>query len=292
MYTTLITTDQLSEILADPSLVIIDCRFSLSNSSLGRRQYQSDHLPHAHYADLNLDLSAKTTLTTGRHPLPAPQDFQRLLSGWGVSPQHQVVVYDAEGGAMAASRLWWLLKLYGCTAAAVLDGGYSAWKSEGRPTTQRIPALQHEHGFTGRMNSTMYLTMPQMEVFYRDPDRLVMDARTAGRYAGLEETIDLVAGHIPGAINLPYTTLIGPDGKLLPAEKIRAIFKEKAGNTPPENITVYCGSGVTSALILLAMESAGIHRIKLYPGSWSEWIRSSHHQIAVRPGHSHLSCRE
>jgi thiosulfate/3-mercaptopyruvate sulfurtransferase len=281
MYTDIISTQELANLLGSPDLLLVDCRFELADPLSGSEMYAEDHLPGAFFCDLNTQMSAKPTPTTSRHPLPRIEDFRRLLTGWGITPQTQVVVYDAEGGAMAAGRLWWMLRICSHNSVAVLDGGYPKWILENRPVDANPPAPRKPVKNAYSFNPELIITYQQIEKVMRDPEWLLLDARGPMRYAGQEEVIDPVGGHIPGAVNLPYATLLETPGKLLPKEALYPKLKAILGGHSPEKTVVYCGSGVTSILLLQAFESVGIQGVRLFAGSWSEWIRLPQHEIAA-----------
>lgn len=271
LYQTILSTATLAENLENPSWVTIDCRFRLNDTAFGRNAYLSGHIPGAFYAHLDEDLSGKIIPGhTGRHPLPDAGVLAALFSSWGIGPGVQVVGYDDMGGAMAA-RLWWLLKWLGHNAVAVLDGGIPHWEAEGRPLSQAIPPRRNAQ-FVPHPQNNLIADAEAVGRMCLDPDYAVVDSRAPERYRGEVEPIDPVAGHIPGAVNLPHTTNIGSDGRFLPQEVIRENFIRVMEGRDAQHCTFYCGSGVTAAHNLLAMEYAGLNGGKLYPGSWSEWI--------------------
>jgi thiosulfate/3-mercaptopyruvate sulfurtransferase len=270
-YTTLVSTELLAAHLDDPAWVVMDCRYNLMDEGWGRAEYEQAHIPGAVFADLLDDLSSPPGPGTGRHPLPAPEQFIARASGWGIGPGTQVVVYDMAGGAFAA-RLWWMLRYFGHTAVALLDGGFPKWQREGRPArsgVERRPPAR----FEGRPQPALEADAAEVDRIRRDPAYKVVDARAPARYRGEQEPIDPVAGHIPGAVNRFHELNLAPDGAFLPAEELRAQYAALLGGVPPENAVVYCGSGVTSCHLLVALEHAGLPGGRLYVGSWSEWIR-------------------
>lgn len=277
MYTTLIDSLTLSQRLDRPDWVVLDCRFDLMQPEAGLQAYLAGHLPGARYADLNKDLSGPVTPFSGRHPLPDPGDFARQLGRWGISNNSQVVVYDAGNGAYAV-RLWWMLRWLGHAAVALLDGGLAAWQTAGLPLTRVIPqpvSRQFEVHLQGDSN----VTLAQLRRGLQDKAISVVDARTAARYAGEEEPIDPVAGHIPGALNYPYDANLDASGRFLDAGSLKARFARLAER--PEQVVHMCGSGVTACHNLLAMEIAGLAGSKLYAGSWSEWVRDPKNPIRI-----------
>ena len=277
-HTTLIDATTLHARLDDPDWIVVDCRFSLADPEAGRRAYRDSHLPGAHYAHLDEDLSGPVTPTTGRHPLPDPERLARKLGVWGIDRDTRVVAYDDMGGMLAAARLWWLLRWLGHTACAVLDGGLPAWRRAGWPLTAEAPSARPTT-FAPRpddrlwMSTEQVLTLPAADV--------LLDARAAARYRGEMEPIDPVAGHIPGALNLPTDGNLTPDGPFLPVAALRARFAAALGDRPPPSVIHTCGSGVTACHNLLAMEVAGLGGSRLYAGSWSEWVRDPRRAVAV-----------
>ncbi len=278
MYTTLISTEELASHLTDTNWAIVDCRFELTQPEWGFRSYQEGHIPGAVYAHLDRDLASPTTPQTGRHPLPEVETMAERLGNWGINNDTQVVVYDTSGGAFAA-RLWWQLRFLGHQATALLDGGFQKWQLEGRATAAGVETRSPVQ-FIAEPDWTMVADVNEVERIRENPGYCLIDARAPERYRGEREPIDPVAGHIPGAVNRFHGANLGPDGSFLPAETLRAQFHELLGAVPPQQVVVYCGSGVTSIHHLIAMETAGLHGARLYPGSWSEWIRDPNRPIA------------
>ncbi len=280
MHTTLIAAAELRAMR--PAVVIFDCRFDLANPAAGRAAYLGGHVPGAHYADLNADLAAPVGAASGRHPLPSPAALARFLANHGVREDTQVVAYDEANGAFAA-RLWWLLRWLGHDAVAVLDGGLEAWVASGgeletgaRDPSGRVPIP----AFSVRLRARLALTTAQVQAALRDPERLLIDARAPDRYAGRTEPLDPVAGHVPGAVNQPFTDNLDPKARFLPAAELKSHWLARLGEAAPENAIMMCGSGVTACHNLLAMEIAGLPGATLYGGSWSEWIRDPSRPIA------------
>jgi thiosulfate/3-mercaptopyruvate sulfurtransferase len=278
-FTHLISVAALQAHLNHPDWVVVDCRFSLADTEAGRRAYRSGHIPGAWYAHLDEDLSGPIVKgKTGRHPLPDPAFVQGRFSDWGIGAHTQVVAYDDLGGAMAA-RLWWLLRWLGHEAVAVLNGGFQAWVSEHGECSTALPSTR-EGGFAPHLNPDMARDSRFIEQHLQDPTFLLVDSRAPERYRGDVEPIDPVAGHIPGAVNLFHATNIGPDGLFLPEAALRQKFEALLQGHEAEKTVFYCGSGVTAAHNLLAMEVAGIKGASLYPGSWSEWIADPSRPVA------------
>jgi thiosulfate/3-mercaptopyruvate sulfurtransferase len=279
-FTHLISTNELSE-SRKPDWVIIDCRFDLANPDWGFLNYQEGHLPDAVYAHLDHDLSGKVTAQTGRHPLPDPDLFARKLTSWGITSNTQVVVYDTTAGSFAV-RLWWLLRYFGHSSVALLDGGYPKWLHEIRPFQTGVfqPTPAHIR-YNPSIHPEMIVSTAEVERIRQDPAFALIDARASQRFSGETEPIDAVAGHIPGALNRFHARDITPDGVFKPLPRLRTEFDQLLNGTPAQNVVVYCGSGVTSCHLLLAMEMVGLSGARLYAGSWSEWIRDPSRPIAV-----------
>ncbi len=270
-YTTLISTTDLADHLTDPDWAVIDCRFAVADKGRGRRDYLAGHIPGAVYAHLDDDLAGPVIAgVTGRHPLPDLEAFARTLSGWGVGPGVQVVAYDDAGGAYAA-RLWWMLRWLGHEAVAVLDGAWQAWVAEDRPTVAG-QETRPERVFIPHPRPELLATATEVDAIRLDPGWRLLDARGADRFRGENETLDPVAGHIPGALSLPYAGNLAPDGHFLPPEALAARFAAVLGDAPSQRVVCSCGSGVTAAHDLLAMLHTGLGEGRLYAGSWSEWI--------------------
>ena len=287
---TLIGAQALRERLGDPRLAIVDCRFDLLNPDAGRQAYLSGHIPGARYADLNRDLSGSIGPGTGRHPLPAPETFAAWLAANGIDNGSQVIAYDAGNGSIAA-RLWWLLRWVGHEAVAVLDGGFDAWTAGGgalrsgapEPPPAGLgvpPARPDARPFTPGISAQGVLSSVELEHALRDPRSLLVDARAPERYAGTVEPIDPVAGHIPGAVNHPFTANLDVRGFFLPAAELGRRWRERLAGKSPESLIAMCGSGVTACHNLLSLEIAGLNGARLYAGSWSEWIRDPRRPIA------------
>ncbi len=268
-FNTVIDAATLAERLGAPDWVIVDCRFDLIDTTAGERHYLASHIPGAVYAHLDRDLSAPRDPTGrgGRHPLPSPAAMTRLFGRLGIEPGVQVVAYDDQGGHYAA-RLWWMLRAMGHEAAAVLDGGWPAWLAAGLPTAAGPGPVPAGRLFSGEPRPGLVATLEEAA-----GARLLVDSRAPERYRGEVEPFDPVAGHIPGAVNRPYSANWDAAGRWWPQEALLAEFLDLLGETPPEAATFYCGSGVSACVNLLAMARAGLPLGRLYVGSWSEWSR-------------------
>lgn len=266
----------LYERLNDPNIVIADCRFVLGQPDAGRQGYEAGHIPGAVYADLERDLSGPIGPHGGRHPLPEPEQMAAAFGRMGIDAAKTVVAYDEQGGAMA-SRLWWMLRYAGHDNVRVLDGGFGAWKAAGYPTSTE-PAQVRETTFKLALQPDMLLTAQDVRARLGRAGTKLVDSREPRRYLGLEEPIDPVAGHIPGAVNRFWKDALDESGRWKPAEGQRERFADWDRG---EEIVVYCGSGVTACPNVLALTEAGFHNVKLYGGSWSDWISYKDNPIAT-----------
>ena len=274
VFSTLISVEEVFPHLSDPNWAMIDCRFSLENPRRGRQDYLAAHLPGAVYASLDEDLSAPVVPgQTGRHPLPSMEKLTQLFSGWGIDSEVQVVAYDdyPNMGLSTAPRLWWMLRWLGHERVAVLDGGWFRWVSQGFPLQAGI-VTRPRRQFVPSVQPQLLADSDWVEKIRLDQNARLFDSRSADRYRGENETLDPVAGHIPGAINAPYSENVGAEGLFLPPESLRERFAPLIGETPANQVVFYCGSGVTAANNVLAFAHAGLGDARLYAGSWSEWI--------------------
>jgi thiosulfate/3-mercaptopyruvate sulfurtransferase len=262
--------------LYEPDIIIVDCRFQLGKPESGRNAYEEAHIPGAVYLDLEQDLSGPVGEHGGRHPLPDVATLAARLGRAGIGNEFRVVAYDDQGGAMA-SRLWWLLSYLGHEAVYVMDGGFSAWQTLGLPVSSEqkvifpktfVPVPRHE----------MVADMEEVKAKVGTPGVVVVDSREGPRFRGEVEPIDPVAGHIPGARNLFWAEGRRADGTWKSADEQAARFVDLSQD---DEIIVYCGSGVTATPNLLALQEAGFTRVKLYAGSWSDWISYSSNPIAT-----------
>lgn len=280
-YSTITSTETLAEHLDDPDWVILDARFTLDDEQWGKAEYQKSHVPGAIYADLAHDLAGTIVAgRTGRRPLPDPSTFAATLSAWGIDGTTQVVVYDAKGGLMAASRAWWMLRWLGHDAVAVLDGGWPQWIAEGRTVTAETRSRAPRH-FEARERPERVASLADVDLARTDPRAAVFDSRSAEGFHGLGVYQDPVRGHIPGARLANRADTLAEDGRLRPPEELRAHYRRLLGDVPPERAIFYCGSGVTAAQNLLALAHAGLGDARHYIGSWSEWILDPKRPVAL-----------
>jgi thiosulfate/3-mercaptopyruvate sulfurtransferase len=283
MPTTLIEPAALAAHLADPDWAIVDCRFDLARPEWGALAWAAGHIPNALYAHLDGDLSGPRTALTGRHPLPAIAALTATFGRWGIDKKVQVVAYDQGAGAYAA-RLWWLLRWLGHQQVAVLDGGFAAWERAGLPletaATVRAPRRFTAAPAAGLVVTTAALAQAVAAGALTRGELTLVDARSADRFAGQNETLDPVAGHIPGARNHPFSGNLDAHGRFLSAPELRRCWAGTLRERPAPTLIAMCGSGVTACHNLLALEAAGLAGARLYAGSWSEWIRDPARPVA------------
>ncbi len=283
MSTTLIEPPELAAHLEDPDWAILDCRFELPRPDWGARAWAEAHIPHALYAHLDRDLSGARSAANGRHPLPQPAALAASFGRFGIDERVQVVAYD-QGAGMYAARLWWLLRWLGHEAVAVLNGGLAAWQAAGLALESTPPARAPRRFFAapaaGGVVESAALARSVADGVLERGEQLLVDARSAERFAGLNETIDPVAGHIPGARNHPFAANLDAQGRFLPAAELRRRWQATLHGRPAADVIAMCGSGVTACHNLLALQIAGLAGARLYAGSWSEWIRDPARPVA------------
>ena len=265
-----VSADWLHSHLHDPQIIIVDCRFALMDRDLGRKQYQESHIEGAYYLDLNLDLSSPVQKYGGRHPLPDFEQLATKLSAMGVtsgektSDKKTVIAYDDSRFAFA-SRLWWLLRYMGHEQVAVLDGGFAGWQAQNYAVSSEISTAKFGK-FIPKIQTDWVVDMETVKARKDLPEVMLVDAREGDRYRGEREPIDPIAGHIAGAVNYPWMELTNAQGFVIADQGDRW---EQVKNA--KEVIVYCGSGVTACVNLLALKLAGIDTGKLYAGSWSDW---------------------
>jgi thiosulfate/3-mercaptopyruvate sulfurtransferase len=271
--TPVVTSTWLAAQLTEPAknLVVIDCRFSLADPSLGQQQYASGHIPGAYYLDLNQDLSGPVQTRGGRHPLPEPAQLANKIAAMGVTPETLIVAYDDSRFAFAA-RLWWLMRWLGHTNVALLDGGFRTYQQAGYPLSQEVPP-KVPGTWQPQPHWDWVVDIDTIKASQNLPNTVLIDSREPERYRGEREPIDPIAGHIPGAVNYPWQEVTDSSGRLRPAVELQAHWAkiQTSSQMSDSQIMVYCGSGVTACVNLLALEAAGIQGAKLYAGSWSDW---------------------
>jgi thiosulfate/3-mercaptopyruvate sulfurtransferase len=267
-YTTLVDTATLQAHLDDPSWLVVDVRHQLADTGYGERAYAAGHIPGAVFLHCDRDLSGSMTGSSGRHPLPDAEKLAKRLGEIGVGATTQVVVYDDAQG-MIAGRLWWLLRWLGHDSVALLDGGLQAWQAASGALTGVLPILSAQT-FVARPQDRLVKADYVLERI-ETPHMHLVDARSADRFRGENESIDPVGGHIPGAVNRFFKDNLQPDGRFKPAAELRAEWLAVLAGALPDQVVHQCGSGVSACLNMLAMEIAGLPGSLLYAGSWSEW---------------------
>lgn len=276
---TLVTTEDLAAHLNDPNWIVLDCRFTLTDTRAGRQAFEKAHIPGARYVHLDDDLAAPVGEGTGRHPLPDPRVLTEKLCQWGVGVNTQVVAYDDSFGSIAC-RLWWTLRWLGHPGVALLDGGYPKWLREKRPVDDQIPASP-KGDCDCLPEPDQIVTADDVLHASRSGEQLIVDARPDRRFSGEYEPLDPVAGHVPGAINYPFDENLDVDGTFLPPEALRENYQALLNGKPASQVIHMCGSGIVTCHNVLAMEIAGLPGSRLYPGSWSEWITDPSHPVAT-----------
>ncbi|WP_026706531.1 sulfurtransferase [Flavobacterium soli] len=270
-FSPLIQPQELLELQHSKNLILVDA----SNGKDAYANYQRQHLDKALFVDLNTELAdIKEDVTDGgRHPLPTIEQFSKTLSRLGISKESHVVVYDDKMGANAAARFWWMLKAVGHEKVQVLDGGFQEAERVGFPINSKVVSTTPTTYFIEDWKLPL-ATMDEVEAVVQDTHHIVIDVRDSERYRGEKEPIDLIAGHIPGAINIPFTENLTKNGVFLSSEKLKEKYLNVFNSISSDKIIVHCGSGVTACHTLLAIATAGLDIPKLYVGSWSEWSRN------------------
>ena len=278
-YKTIISAEDLINNINNKEFIIFDCRCDIKETSYGIDQYTEGHIPNAVFVDIDTDLADKKTSTSGRHPLPDPKILTEKLCNWGMSNTKQVVIYDDAGGAFA-SRMWWILRWLGHEKTALLNGGLGAYMAAGGKLTSEIKA--HENAlFDITIDDAMHVTLKEVEDAQYRMDKLIIDARSKERYLGIKDMVDPIAGHVPGAISYPLGNNLDKRGCFKSSEELKLQFSKILGDIKTEGIISMCGSGITACHNILAMEIAGIKNVRLYVGSWSEWITDKNRPIAT-----------
>lgn len=273
----IVSMEWLAEHYEDRDVVVVDCRFALGKPLSGREDYAKDHIPGAFYLDLERDLSGPVQEHGGRHPLPDLGALSLKLGELGIDSSKTIVAYDDQGGAMA-SRLWWLVRFLNHERVFVLDGGYSQWKAAGYPVTSAETPSAKPALFSPKVQRQMLISIQELKEKLGAPNVTVIDSREPKRYLGLEEPIDKVAGHIPGAENYFWKEVLDLNGRWKTPDTLQERFADVHSN---DEVIVYCGSGVTACPNVLALVEAGYSKVRLYAGSWSDWISYEENPIAT-----------
>ncbi len=275
----LIRVDELQGHLDEPAWRVVDCRFDLMAPASGQAEYAQGHIPGAQYANLDEDLAGPLSTSTGRHPLPSTTDFAHTLGEWGIDNESQVVVYDHCSGAIAA-RLWWMLKWLGHEQVAVLNGGYAAWQEAGYAVSASDESVASVKFEPDSVCDVVITTDELVQALKADNAPLIVDARDGARFAGRSEPIDAVAGHIPGAVNHPFSESMEANGRWKSPDQLRDRWALILGGDADQSWVSMCGSGVTACHLALSAGVAGLPQPRLYIGSWSEWIRNPDRPVA------------
>jgi thiosulfate/3-mercaptopyruvate sulfurtransferase len=275
-------TQKISPIIQPAELISLNADdFILIDVSAGSKaRYDESHLAGALYIDLNTDLAdIKDFAIGGRHPLPSITHFAEVLSKFGIDESSHVIIYDDKNGGNAAARFWWMLKAIGHEKVQVLNGGFDVAIKAGFPTNGLKPKIENKKPYPVSSWRLAVAEINEVETASKTGNQTIIDVRDANRYAGLTEPIDLIAGHIPNAINFPFTQSLDENGLFFNPKVLRKVLEMALEDIKPENTIVHCGSGVTACHLLLAMDYAGMEIPKLYVGSWSEWSRNNKDMI-------------
>ena len=278
-YQTIISVEDLNKNLNTQDWLIFDCRFILKDPEGGLKKFNQGHIPGAQYVDMDKDLASPMTSTSGRHPLPNPEELINKLQSWGVNNSSQIICYDDMSGAFAA-RMWWLLKWLGHNNIAVLDGGIEKWTAKNVPletdTQQRAAG-----SFSGQANNDMWVNVEFVQKELEQDKINLLDARSVERFTAKDTKTDPVAGHVPGAMSYPFAENLSKQGVFLPSEELHKRFTPIVSNPENKELINMCGSGVTACHNLLAMSIAELPMTRLFVGSWSEWIKDKSRPVAT-----------
>jgi thiosulfate/3-mercaptopyruvate sulfurtransferase len=258
---------------------VFDCRFLLKDPDGGLKKFNQGHIPSAQYADLDKDLASPMTASSGRHPLPNPDELIKKLQAWGVNNSSQIICYDDLSGAFAA-RMWWLLKWLGHNDVAVLDGGIDKWIASNFSLETDVQK-RAAGSFSGQANNEMWVDVGFVQKELAENKINLLDARSAERFTAKDTKTDPVAGHVPGAMSFPFAGNLSKQGVFLPAAELLKRFAPMVSNAENKELINMCGSGVTACHNLLAMSVAGLPMTRLFIGSWSEWIKDKSRPVAT-----------
>ncbi|WP_264523582.1 sulfurtransferase [Flavobacterium sp. N502536] len=268
----IINPKELVQLSNSAEIILIDARAGANAA----QNYQNEHLKGARYIDLNKDLATVETdpANGGRHPLPSLEKFSVVLSKTGISPENHIIIYDDKNGSNAAARFWWMLRAVGHEKVQVLNGGLSAAIESGYPISSETEIFEAADQYPVSQWKLHTAAIDEVEKARNNTQNTVIDVRDKNRFDGLTEPLDLIAGHIPGAINVPFSENLDDNGFYQSPQLLKEKYSRIIGDKKAEDIIVHCGSGVTACHTLLAMDYAGIPIPKLYVGSWSEWSRN------------------
>ena len=278
-YKTIIKADDLIKILDDEGLVLFDARCDIKDTSYGIGAYNDGHIPNAIFIDIDNDMASSKGHSTGRHPLPDPEKLAEKLSQWGVDNNKQIVVYDDAGGAFAG-RVWWIMRWMGHKGGvAVLDGGLSGFLSVGgKLVTDQKSRDRSQYEYDCK--NDMHVSIEEVIEAQYKVDTALIDARSKERFLGIKDPVDPIAGHVPGALSHPLGNNLTSKGFFKSPEELKLIYSKLIGDIEADKIISMCGSGITACHNIIAMEIAGIKDVRLYVGSWSEWISDPQRPIA------------
>lgn len=278
-YQTIISVEDLNKNLNTQDWLIFDCRFILKDPEGGLKKFKQGHIPGAQYVDMDKDLASPVTSTSGRHPLPNPEELINKLQSWGVNNSSQIICYDDMSGAFAA-RMWWLLKWLGHNNIAVLDGGIEKWTAKNIPL--ETDSQQRTAGsFSGLANNDMWVNVEFVQKELEQDKINLLDARSVERFTAKDTKTDPVAGHVPGAMSYPFAENLSKQGVFLPSEELHKRFTPIVSNPENKELINMCGSGVTACHNILAMSIAELPMTRLFVGSWSEWIKDKSRPVAT-----------
>ena len=269
----IIEINELLELYGNEKVIIIDA----SDGQYNKTNYQSKHLDKALFVDLSTQLAniGGNASKGGRHPLPGNDQFSETLTNLGITEKSHVVIYDDKGGSNAAARFWWMLKSIGHEKVQVLNGGIQEAERTGFPINSETVTINKKEPYIIKDWQLAQAYIHEVEKVSRDKNYIIIDVRSSERYNGITEPIDLVAGHIPDAINVPFTDNLDNNGLFKSSKELRARYEKVFGKVKSSNVIVHCGSGVTACHTILAVAYAGMGIPKLYVGSWSEWSRNN-----------------
>ncbi len=278
-YQTIISVEDLNKNINNQDWFVFDCRFMLKDPHSGLQKFSLGHIPGAQFADMDNDLAAPMTPTSGRHPLPNPDELIKKLQSWGLNNSSQVICYDDMSGAFAA-RMWWLLKWLGHENVAVLDGGIDLWTGSGLELETDVKK-RTTGTFSGHANNNMWVDVEFVKQEIAQNNITLLDARSEERYTAKDTKTDPVAGHVPGAISIPFSGNLSKQGVFLSKGELQTRFAAMVNNAEKKEVVNMCGSGVTACHNLLAMSVADLPMTRLFVGSWSEWIKDKSRPVAI-----------
>ena len=268
------------KVSGNSNIIILDCSCSIADPELGLKLYVKEHIPGAVLVDFDRYVTGKVAHGTGRHPMPDRETFCKSMEYFGIRPDRQVVLYD-QGGLGFATRFWYELRWLGLENVCVLDGGFTAWKEEKLPVTDKLTEPLKDGKIPELEPLEVPVPMKTVQDNLKTKEFLEVDARPALRFQGIGETIDHKAGHIPGAVNRPGSENFLPDGRFKPAPVLREEFLKLLDGRTPDKVINSCGSGVNASASLFAMDLSGLYGSKLYVGSWSQWIDDDANPVAT-----------